>query len=155
MFLKCTSLKNAICDAAAFLGDRKTLTKKDTKRAIFVEADCFIGNEGFIPLKAEGPVPEEQMSRVDLDDEFRTKLKPYHKIGVNMNESLVRVGSGTSDLRYRPMLWSWTADVTLTYSRYSPELVLTLLAEAGNGGVGENRPTSPQSTGEYGRFEIV
>ena len=153
--VKANSIKNAICDAAAFLGDRKTLTKKDTKRAIFVEPILQLRGESLIPLTAEGPLPEGQKTRMDFDPLFEKRLKPFHDIGVSMDESLVKVGNGQPDLRYRPKLWSWTTTLLITFSRYEPDLVLTLLEEAGNGGIGENRPTSPQSTGEFGRFKIT
>jgi hypothetical protein len=152
--MKVMSIKNAIIAAAGYLGDRRTLTMKDCKRAIKVHAPLLIKKQGFLPLDGTGPLPEDQKDRLDVDPRFSKKLAPYHEIGVSLDEELVKVGQGTSDLRYRPVLWSWTATLVVRFSRYSPDLMAEIVAEAGEGGIGEYRPTSPQSTGPNGTFAI-
>lgn len=71
-----------------------------------------------------------------------------------MREDVVRVGPGSTDLRYRPEFKQWGAVVSFTIDAglLQPKDVLTLVDRAGFGvGVNEWRP---EKGGEYGRFEI-
>lgn len=61
----------------------------------------------------------------------------------------------TSDLRYRPYIYDWEADVTIEYDGdvITMEQVIHLLKKAGfSNGIGENRPERSGDT--YGRFEV-
>lgn len=69
-----------------------------------------------------------------------------------LDESTVRVGAGSTDLRYRPRFDSWEADVTFEIDAGLLTVVdlLTLVDRAGFGvGIGEWRP---EKDGDYGRF---
>lgn len=75
----------------------------------------------------------------------------------HMREDQVRIGQGTTDLRYRACFEKWGADLLVRYvtSAITQESVLALIDAAGLGGVGEWRPSAPKSyTGTYGQFEI-
>ena len=71
-----------------------------------------------------------------------------------VQEDLVRVGQGSSDLRYRPRFDEWTATIIMEFDAdlLVPEDILNLVSRAGFGaGLCEMRP---EKGGEYGRFEI-
>jgi len=76
-------------------------------------------------------------------------------------EDMVRVGKGlnkTADLRWRPEYWPWAVNLVVRWpsAMFEKESILTLLDAAGQGGVGEWRPTAPQSmTGIFGQFRVV
>jgi hypothetical protein len=72
-----------------------------------------------------------------------------------MVEDVVRLSGGTSDLRYRPYLYGWYADVQIEYNAdvLSGEQVANLLKIAGFAvGIGERRPG--KSGEDYGRFNL-
>ena len=151
---KAIAFKAAICDTAAEFSNKTTLTKKGFKRYVFVESDYTIQGEDMVVLENTEPLTDLQKSRADLDPLFADKLKPYHDIGVSMHETEVAIGMNQKDLRYRPLLQNWTATLTITFERYPVDLIMAMLAGAGKGGIGENRPTSKMTTGPYGRFRI-
>jgi len=71
-----------------------------------------------------------------------------------MREDVVRVGQGSTDLRYRPHFDRWSVQVTFEYDAelLSPEIIVNLINRAGFGvGIGEMRP---EKDGENGRFEV-
>jgi hypothetical protein len=75
--------------------------------------------------------------------------------GVKMREDVVRVGMGSTDLRYRPEFREWGATLRLDFDQdlLTAESVVNLLNRAGFGvGIGENRP---EKGGDWGRFEVV
>ena len=66
----------------------------------------------------------------------------------------VRVGMGSTDLRYRPYFHRWSIDITceLDADLLRVDDLLTLVDRAGFGvGIGEWRP---EKGGDYGRFEV-
>jgi hypothetical protein len=72
----------------------------------------------------------------------------------SMREDVVRIGQGTSDLRYRAQFTAWSAvlEVVFAHSAVSLESVLALVDAAGASvGVGEWRP---EKKGDSGTFEI-
>lgn len=77
-----------------------------------------------------------------------------------MREDMVRVGKGlnkTADLRWRPEYWPWKVNLVVRWPAAVIDIdsVVSLIDAAGQGGVGEWRPTAPQSmTGIYGQFRI-
>ena len=76
----------------------------------------------------------------------------YEKLIVR--EDTVRVGVGSTDLRYRPQFSGWGLDLTLEVDYELLQLgdLINLVNRAGFGvGVGEWRP---ERSGEFGRFEI-
>jgi hypothetical protein len=76
-----------------------------------------------------------------------------------MFESPTRLKTGVADLRYRPIFNEWSAVLTLRYPRVMfPVLqsVIELVNAGGMAGVGEWRPSSPNSkTGMYGTFRVA
>ncbi len=76
---------------------------------------------------------------------------------MELREDTPRNANGGADLRYRYYLWPWSATLRVEYlprviDRAS---VVTLIDAAGNGGVGDWRPSAPRSaTGTFGRFRV-
>lgn len=69
-----------------------------------------------------------------------------------MQEDVVRVNRGGSDLRYRPVFWPWAASLEVTYvtSALTRGSVLSLIDAGGLGvGVGEWRPARSGDNGTY------
>lgn len=93
-------------------------------------------------IVGEGP---DQLVRIDGEPEF--------------TEMPVRISGGTSDLRYRPLFWPWSASLTVEYNslHLSKESVIALIDAGGQfAGVGEWRPSAPKSyTGNYGRYRVT
>lgn len=76
---------------------------------------------------------------------------------VSMREDTVRIGSGTTDLRYRAQFWPWSAvlHVEAIERMFDPESLLALVDAAGIGGIGEWRPSAPKAkSGTFGMFEV-
>lgn len=70
-------------------------------------------------------------------------------------EDMVRVGMGTSDIRYRGEFKRWAVKLPIRYntSALSPEQIINLFNVAGFGvGVGEWRP---EKDGSYGMFHVA
>lgn len=71
-----------------------------------------------------------------------------------IREDIVRVGQGSTDLRYRCEFWPWSCEITLRVdgSVLSEQDIVTLIERAGFSlGVGDWRP---EKGGEFGRFEV-
>jgi len=71
-----------------------------------------------------------------------------------MREDTVRVGAGTTDLRYRPEFRNWSMILNFEFDAQAltQPTILNLVQRAGFGvGLGEWRP---EKGGEYGRFEV-
>ena len=71
-----------------------------------------------------------------------------------MREDTVRVGAGSTDLRYRPEFRNWSMILNFEFDAQSltQPTILNLVQRAGFGvGLGEWRP---EKGGEYGRFEV-
>ncbi len=74
-----------------------------------------------------------------------------------MQEDVVRVNRGGSDLRYRPVFWPWAAVLEVTYvtSALTRSSVLSLIDAGGLGvGVGEWRPARSGDNGTY-RIDVA
>lgn len=75
------------------------------------------------------------------------------------SEAYVRIASGGTDIRIRPMWHKWGAIVTLEFDAdmISLDSIVNLLDRAGRQvGIGEGRPFSPKSNGMgWGTFEVV
>ncbi len=75
--------------------------------------------------------------------------------GAKLREDVVRVGMGSTDLRYRPVMEEWGATLTLEFDKdlLTADSVINLLNRAGFGvGICEGRP---EKDGIWGRFEVV
>lgn len=72
-----------------------------------------------------------------------------------MREDMVKVGMGSSDLRYRPMFESWYCDLTLTINTgfgMSVDDIINVINAGGAGvGVGEWRP---ERDGIFGTYHV-
>ena len=71
-----------------------------------------------------------------------------------MREDTVRVGAGSTDLRYRPEFRNWSMILNFEFDAQAltQPTILNLVQRAGFGvGLGEWRP---EKGGEYGRFEV-
>jgi hypothetical protein len=91
-------------------------------------------------IKGEGP---KQLVRINGEPEIR--------------EDMVRVGMGTTDLRWRAQYWPWSVVLHIEFmpSMIGADALVNLIEAAGYGGVGEWRPSAPKSaTGNYGMFEV-
>jgi hypothetical protein len=73
-----------------------------------------------------------------------------------MREDMVRIGSGTADIRYRAAYYPWSAKLKIRWveSAFTVEQMLALVNAAGIGGVGEWRP-SKSAGGQYGMFTVT
>ena len=71
-----------------------------------------------------------------------------------MREDIVRIGQGSTDLRYRPEFRNWSMIIRMEFDSMSltQNTILNLVQLAGFGvGLGEWRP---EKGGEYGRFQV-
>lgn len=71
-----------------------------------------------------------------------------------MREDVVRVGMGSTDLRYRPEFTQWEAQIVIDYDEEMMQIdtIINLLNRAGFGvGIGEWRP---EKDGQFGRFRV-
>jgi hypothetical protein len=119
------AFKQATVGAARFYGS--AVTMKSLKQFIFVHGEPGDDGRALVPLEHADPV---------------------------MREDVVRVGRGTSDLRYRPSLYPWNATLTVTYftAVLTRESVLSLIDAGGLAvGVGEWRP---ERDGTFGTYRI-
>lgn len=124
-----TAFKTAVADAARHFD--KSLTIVRVKASLFIEGVVCKNGDELVPLLADPPT---------------------------MREDMVRVGSGTADIRYRPQYWPWSAVLRIRYLPHliTEESLVALVDAAGNGGIGEWRPSSPKGkSGNYGRFEVA
>lgn len=123
------AFRDACIDACRLVGFKMT----HAKLSIFVEADGIDRNDG-MPL-------------VRIYGEPR------------IHEASVRLETGVTDIRWRPMWEEWHATVRVTWDedQFSATDVMNLMLRAGlQVGIGEGRPNSPKSNGlGWGRFEVV
>jgi hypothetical protein len=71
-----------------------------------------------------------------------------------VREDIVRIGMGSTDLRYRPQFDDWEVEITAQVDAdiLSADILANLVKRAGFGvGIGEWRP---EKGGDFGRFEI-
>lgn len=75
-----------------------------------------------------------------------------------MRRDMVRVASGTADVRFRAEFQQWSAELLVEFNAQviGPEQLLNLIAIAGySEGIGEWRPSAPESaTGTHGRWRV-
>lgn len=123
------SFRVAMISACRIVGFKMTLAKL----SVFVFADGLDADEGTPLVRIYGD-PE-------------------------INESMVRVGMGASDIRWRPMWRRWHAIVRISYDaeQFTTDDVINLLMRAGmQVGIGEGRPDSKSSAGMgWGTFDVA
>ena len=89
-----------------------------------------------------------------IPDDTVNNLCAFESEDPLMREDIVRVGMGSTDLRYRPEFRNWSMIVRMEFDSQSltQNTILNLIQRAGFGvGLGEMRP---EKGGEYGRFEV-
>lgn len=141
--MPCICFKAAIVSAANDVGLKMT----ECKRGIHVSHDL---------VKIECP-PLAKELYTDWDTKHAKELEFEHSQGVSMRMDLVRLESGVADIRFRGCfpVWKCTLPVEYNEALYSLDQVTNLINAAGQSGVGEWRPSSPQvRSGEYGRFQV-
>lgn len=89
----------------------------------------------------------------EVSDEGEELVKIDSK-APKMKTDMVRLQSGSSDVRYRPIFEDWSMTVRVEYNKnvISPEQVMNLFNTAGFAiGIGDWRP---ERNGQFGRFTI-
>lgn len=74
-----------------------------------------------------------------------------------LREDTPRNATGVADLRYRYAFYPWSTRLKVTFAEVMLDAasVINLVDAAGNGGVGDWRPSAPKShTGTFGRFRV-
>lgn len=102
------------------------MVMKDTQTSFFIKADC----------------EQSQLIRIYGDSRLR--------------KDMVRVGMGSSDVRYRPEYPEWEAHLTIEFNEgvVSLDQIYQLVKAAGYGcGIGEMRPEKTKFN--YGRFVLA
>lgn len=111
-------------------------------------------NSYLVPIIAP-PLAAENWT--DWDREYERDLAPFHEKGVQMRMDLVRLETGVADIHFRGCFPIWSCDLEIEFNEsvVSPAQLTNLVQAAGQGGVGEWRPTAPKCrSGEFGRFTI-
>lgn len=105
------------------------------------------------------PSMVEAKSLIFVEGEGPQQIVPLEG-DIHLREDAVRIGKGmskTSALCYRYEIRNWRGILTVRFipSLISPESIYALFDAAGRGGVGEWRPSSPNSkTGTYGTWRV-
>jgi hypothetical protein len=76
---------------------------------------------------------------------------------MTMREDMPRNANGNADLRYRYAIWPWRANLVVEFKAnfLNEASVIALVDAAGDGGIGDWRPSAPKSkTGTFGRFHV-
>ncbi len=74
-----------------------------------------------------------------------------------MREDMVRLETGVADIRYRAGFFPWSTTLPIRFNAgiLNLDSLIALVDAAGQGGVGEWRPSAPKSaSGTYGMFEV-
>jgi len=91
---------------------------------------------------------------IKADDEITQLVRIYGDS--QLRKDMVRVGMGSSDIRYRPEYIDWEANLTVEFNEgvISLDQVYQLVKAAGYGcGIGEMRPEKTKFN--YGRFALA
>lgn len=75
-----------------------------------------------------------------------------------MREDMVRIDKKTADIRYRAGFPSWSAILPITFIEnvVTAEQVISLVELSGLGGIGDWRPTAPNSSsGSFGCYKVL
>jgi len=94
----------------------------------------------------------ENYEYIIFENEDGTPCKPFPR------EDMVTIGKNLPDIRYRPAFTNWYANVIISYNaeKFDRTTATNLLDAAGNGGIGEFRPSAKKTcSGNYGRFEVI
>lgn len=133
------ALKNSAVTAA----NDVELKKTNMRRAFHVLGDM---------LKIEAPAIKTPITAED--SEYINEIKFEHKHGASMRSDMVRVGMGTSDIRFRAQFPTWKVTFKVQYNaRVITESQLVNLFNVAGFGVGifEYRP---ERDGSWGMFKV-
>lgn len=117
-------------------------------KAASVSACRFFGKSMPMTLARQCIFMDAEFSKRDGQKLARIVGTPH------MREDVVRVGSGGSDLRYRPEFTEWSTEIEVTFvtAMLTRESVISLIDAGGMGvGVGEWRP---EKRGDFGTYAI-
>lgn len=139
----------SICFKAAAVSAANDVSLKMTecRRSIHVNAEL-------VKIIAD-PLPKELYT--DWDLKHAKEIEFEHQHGCQMRMDMVRLESGVADIRFRGCFPKWKCLLEVEYNAnaFSLDQVVNLINAAGQSGVGEWRPSSPQvRSGEFGRFAV-
>ena len=123
------------------------LKQTETKRNVHV-------NSYLVPIIAP---PLDKSNWTDWDTKYEKELEFEHSQGVQMRMDLVRLESGVADIRFRGCFPLWKCDLEIEFNEavISAAQLTNLVQAAGQSGIGEWRPSSPNvKSGEFGRFAV-
>lgn len=95
---------------------------------------------------------------VSVIGEGPDQLVPIECGEPEMWRNAVRNATGVADLRYRPRIWPWAAELIIRFPSplLTDQLICNLVDAGGLGGIGGWRPSAPKSlTGTYGTFQVA
>lgn len=139
----------APCFKAAIVTAANDVEMKMTE----IKRNCHV-NSYLVPINAP-PVQEKDFS--EWDKKYLKDLKWHHEHGAHIRMDLVRLESGVADVRFRGEFLQWSCDLEIEFNEaiISPAQLTNLVQAAGQSGIGEWRPSSPNvRSGEFGRFFI-
>jgi hypothetical protein len=134
------SLKNAAVTAA----NDVELQKTAMRRAFHIKGDM---------LKIEAP--EIKTPITEEDSKYWNEIEFERKHGASMRSDMVRVGMGTSDIRFRAQFPTWRVKFLVEYNSrvITPGQITNLFNVAGFGvGIFEYRP---ECNGSWGMFRVI
>jgi hypothetical protein len=97
------------------------------------------------------PMTQAKLAITVLGDLVPIKAEPH------MREDMVRLETGVADIRYRAGFFPWSAVLPIRFNAgiLNIDSLIALVDAAGQGGVGEWRPSAPKSSsGTFGMFEV-
>jgi hypothetical protein len=144
-------------------GDPKERKKRDPAKEVedakykLADGRCAFPAAAFKKAMVEAAPYLEGMDKklVKGSIQIQGELIPLKYKKQIVNESLVTLGSGSKDLRFRPQFQGWSVELWIKYNRQqiTSQQIANLLNLAGfHIGVGDWRP---QRSGSYGQFEVI
>jgi len=133
--------------------------EEEFKAAMYIDSKlgyCFPANAFKCAAVRAGT--DLNLKMTDLKRAFFVEGERVKIVSENpiMRTDTVRIGMGTTDLRYRPQFNNWRAKLVIKYNAnvISDEQIINLFNVAGFGvGIGEQRPTAAGGF-NYGTFHI-
>jgi len=122
------------------------------------QAGIMIDGQGFDLLVGGDTIPVQPFNQLIGENDFPTHMQAAEDNGFELLVKRAKVG-GSKHVRVRPMFREWQAVGTFTVmdpetSGLHQEVLERILNQAGAlVGIGDWRPSSPKSSGTFGRFE--
>jgi hypothetical protein len=142
--------------ALRMMRDAQSGSKARAKKEPKVPKDEAEGSLYRLPDGRPGFPATGLKSGVFVEGEGPDQLIPLEG-EMTLREDTPRNANGVADLRYRYAFFPWSATLRVTFLQrvIDADSVYALVDAAGNGGVGDWRPSAPKSqTGTFGRFEV-